>query len=168
MNEDTESREVQWPAKGLTTRLVAEIEIDSTPKVLESPAPSTHRPLMSSSPVAGISKREMYMSASSTPDLLLQREGEWDCTCLLSKETVSLFSSRINPYRIVLILLIDARQSPSQSFPVCQAPCQMLKGQVLDFTLQFNFIVWSVSIKNIRMHISFLLQGIYWMSIVTC
>lgn len=60
MNEDSESREVQWPAKGLTTRLVAEIEIDSTPKVLKSWAPSTHSPLMSSSPVAGVSKQTEY------------------------------------------------------------------------------------------------------------
>lgn len=57
MNEDAESREEQWPAKGLTPRLVAEIEIDSTPQVLKSPAPSTHRPSVSSCPVAGISKQ---------------------------------------------------------------------------------------------------------------
>lgn len=32
MNEDSESRMGQWRAKGLTTRLVAEIEIDSSPQ----------------------------------------------------------------------------------------------------------------------------------------
>lgn len=36
MNEDSEFRAGQWPAKGLTPWLVAGLEIDSTPKVLKS------------------------------------------------------------------------------------------------------------------------------------
>lgn len=41
MNEGAEARKVQWAAKGLTTQLVAEIEIDSSPQVLSSWASST-------------------------------------------------------------------------------------------------------------------------------
>ena len=104
MNEDAEARKVQWAAKGLTTRLVAEIEIDSTPQVLSSWASSLRTAHKELSPVAGVSKQVKWTGLHPLLKTHCFRvEGDTKlCTYLLLKETVSLFFSLIDPYKTVL------------------------------------------------------------------